>query len=88
MTSQPAELFSDIMELGIADGLKELLIEYGFTCQKILRIQSSQLALDSWSRRLHWKDYLQCPQRLNPKSGYHPSSSKNGNPPYDPCTIL
>jgi hypothetical protein len=44
MTSQPAELFSDIMELGIADGLKELLIEYGFTCQKILRIQSSQLA--------------------------------------------
>ena len=32
------------MELEIADGLKELLIDYGFTCEKILRIPSSQLA--------------------------------------------
>ena len=39
--TQPAELFIDIMELGIADGLKELLIDYGFTCQKILRIHCS-----------------------------------------------
>jgi hypothetical protein len=37
-------MFSDIMELEIADGLKELLNDYGFTCEKILRIQSSQLA--------------------------------------------
>jgi hypothetical protein len=44
MTAQPSEVFSDIMELEIADGLKELLIDYGFTCEKILRIQSSQLA--------------------------------------------
>ena len=44
MTAQPSEVFSDIMGLEIADGLKELLIDYGFTCEKILRIQSSQLA--------------------------------------------
>jgi hypothetical protein len=44
MTAQPSEVFSDIMELEIADGLKELLIDYSFTCEKILRIQSSQLA--------------------------------------------
>ena len=44
MTAQPSEVFSDIMELEIADGLKELLNDYGFTCEKILRIQSSQLA--------------------------------------------
>jgi hypothetical protein len=37
-------MFSDIMELEIADGLKDLLMDYGFTCEKILRIQSSQLA--------------------------------------------
>ena len=44
MIAQPSEVFSDIMGLEIADGLKELLIDYGFTCEKILRIQSSQLA--------------------------------------------
>ncbi len=44
MTVQPSEMFSDIMELEIADGLKDLLMDYGFTCEKILRIQSSQLA--------------------------------------------
>lgn len=44
MTVQPSEIFSDIMELEIADGLKDLLMDYGFTCEKILRIQSSQLA--------------------------------------------
>ena len=44
MTVQPSEMFSDIMELEIADGFKDLLLDYGFTCEKILRIQSSQLA--------------------------------------------
>lgn len=44
MTVQPSEMFSDIMELEIEDGLKDLLMDYGFTCEKILRIQSSQLA--------------------------------------------
>jgi hypothetical protein len=44
MTVQPSGMFSDIMELEIADGLKELLNDYGFTCEKILGIQSSQLA--------------------------------------------
>jgi hypothetical protein len=44
MTYQPNVQYEDMMNLGIADGLKELLIEYGFTRQKILRIESSQLA--------------------------------------------
>ena len=44
MTVQPSEMFSDIMELEIADGLRDLLMDYGFTCEKIPRIQSSQLA--------------------------------------------
>ena len=44
MTAQPSEVFSDIMELEIADGLKELLIGHNFTCEKILRIQSSRVA--------------------------------------------
>ena len=44
MTFQSTTEFSDILQLPIADGLKELLIDHGFTCQKILRIQSSQLA--------------------------------------------
>ena len=44
MTFQSTAQYSDILQLSIADGLKELLIDYGFTRQKILRIQSSQLA--------------------------------------------
>lgn len=44
MTVQPSEMFCDIMELEIADGLKDLLMDYGFTREKILRIQSSQIA--------------------------------------------
>ena len=44
MTFQSTTQYSDILELGIADGLKDLLIERGFTRQKILRIQSGQLA--------------------------------------------
>jgi hypothetical protein len=44
MTVQPSEMFSDIMELEIADGLNDHLMDYGFTRKKILRIQSSQLA--------------------------------------------
>jgi hypothetical protein len=44
MTAQPSEVYSDIMELQIADGLKKLLNDYGFTCEEILRIQSSELA--------------------------------------------
>ena len=44
MTLQPTEMYNDIAELQIADGLKELLIDYGFTRQKILRLQATQLA--------------------------------------------
>ena len=44
MTFQPTVMYNDIAELQIADALKELLIEYGFTRQKILRLQATQLA--------------------------------------------
>jgi hypothetical protein len=44
MTFQPTEMYNDIAELQIADGLKELLIEYGFTRKKIVRVQATQLA--------------------------------------------
>jgi hypothetical protein len=36
MTFQSTTRDSDILELEIADGLKRLLIEYGFTQQRIL----------------------------------------------------
>ena len=44
MIYQFSSQYSDILELPIADGLKELLIDYGFTRQRILRIQSTDLA--------------------------------------------
>jgi hypothetical protein len=44
MTYQFSSQYSDILELPTADGLKELLIDYGFTRQRILRIQSTDLA--------------------------------------------
>jgi hypothetical protein len=44
MTFQSTRQYSDILQLSIADGLKELLIEHEFTREKILRIQSAQLA--------------------------------------------
>ena len=44
MTYQFVSQDSNIRELPIADGLKELLIDYGFTRQRILRIQSIDLA--------------------------------------------
>jgi hypothetical protein len=44
MTYQFVSQDSNIRELPIADGLKELLIDYGFTRQRILRIQSTDLA--------------------------------------------
>ena len=44
MTYQFSSQYSDILELSIADGLKELLIDYGFTRQRILGIQSIDLA--------------------------------------------
>ncbi len=44
MTYQSSVKYSDILELEIADGLKELLMDYGFTRRRILRIQSSDLA--------------------------------------------
>jgi len=44
MTYQSTTQSRDILELGIANGLKELLIDYGFTRDRILRIQSTQLA--------------------------------------------
>jgi hypothetical protein len=44
MTYQSIKQYSDILELPISDGLKELLIDHGFTRQKILRLQVAQLA--------------------------------------------
>ena len=44
MTYQSSIKYSDILELEIADGLKELLMDYGFTRRRILKIQSSDLA--------------------------------------------
>jgi hypothetical protein len=35
---------ADLKNLKIADGLKELLLEYGFTKQRILKIQPENLA--------------------------------------------
>jgi hypothetical protein len=35
---------NDIKELVIADGLKELLIEYGFTVERLRRLSTSDLA--------------------------------------------
>ena len=43
-TYQSSVKFSDVLDLEIADGLKELLIDYGFTRRRILKIQSSDLA--------------------------------------------
>ena len=44
MTYQSSVKYSDILELEITDGLKELLMDYGFTRRRILKIQSSDLA--------------------------------------------
>lgn len=44
MTYQISDQYSDVLKLAIADGLKELLIDYGFTRQRILRMQSIDLA--------------------------------------------
>ena len=44
MTYQSSVKYSDILELEIADGLKELLMDYGFTRRRRLKIQSSDLA--------------------------------------------
>jgi hypothetical protein len=44
MTYQFSSQYSNILELPIADGLRELLIDYGFTRQRIVRIQSTDLA--------------------------------------------
>ena len=44
MTYQSSIKYSDVLELELADGLKELLIDYGFTRNRILKIQSSDLA--------------------------------------------
>ena len=44
MTYQSSVKYSDILELEMTDGLKELLMDYGFTRRRILRIQSSDLA--------------------------------------------
>ena len=44
MTYQSSVKYSDILELEMADGLKELLMDYGFTRRRILKIQSSDLA--------------------------------------------
>ena len=44
ITYQSSVKYSDILELEIADGLKELLMDYGLTRRRILKIQSSDLA--------------------------------------------
>jgi hypothetical protein len=43
MTYQFSSQYSNILELLIADGLKELLIDYGFT-QQIVRTESTDFA--------------------------------------------
>jgi hypothetical protein len=53
MTYQSSVNYSDVLDLEIADGLKELLIDYGFTRRRILKIQSSDLA-----SRLGIDDYI------------------------------
>ena len=44
MTYQSSVKYNDILELEIVDGLRELLMDYGFTRRRILKIQSSDLA--------------------------------------------
>jgi hypothetical protein len=44
MTFQSTTRDTDILELEIADCLKGLLIDYGFTQQRILRLQPTKLA--------------------------------------------
>ena len=44
MTYHSSVRYIDILELEIADGLKELLMDYGLTRRRILEIQSSDLA--------------------------------------------
>ena len=44
MTYQSSVKYSDVLELELADGLKELLMDYGFNRRRILKIQSSDLA--------------------------------------------
>ena len=44
MRYQFSSQYSDILELPIADGLKELLTDYGFTRRRILSLQPSDLA--------------------------------------------
>ena len=44
MTYQSSIQYSDVKELELADGLKELLMDYGFASRRILKIPSSDLA--------------------------------------------
>jgi len=44
MTYQSSVRYSDVKELEIADGLEQLLIDYGFTRRRILKLQSGDLA--------------------------------------------
>ena len=59
MTFQSITQYSDILQLSIADGLKELLIDHGFTRQKILRVPIITVGINFGNRRLRWQDYLQ-----------------------------
>lgn len=45
MNLQYRSRMNDIRELAVADGLKKILINYGFTRQKILTIQPDDLAI-------------------------------------------
>jgi hypothetical protein len=44
MNLQYGRYVADLEDMGIADGLKELLVEYGFTRHRILKIQPENLA--------------------------------------------
>ena len=44
MSYQSSIKYSDVLELEIDDGLKQLLIDYGFTRRRILKLQPGDLA--------------------------------------------
>ena len=47
MSSTHKHRFDDIKDMSIADGLKSVLIEYGFTSERLIRLSRSDLAI--WS---------------------------------------
>ena len=86
MTYQSSVKYSDVLELELADGLKELLMDYGFIRRRILKIQS-----DDSASILGIEDYVAkiictCLQnvkvsanKVESKFIYHMNNSKNIN---------